>query len=108
MQRVPDETRTGVDPTAPLEVPAQPFQPTAPPEVPGQPVELNQSSPPRHMESDLKVHDPVCHMDLAIGEAVAQMDYDGRSYSFCSQECKEEFSRDPEGVLRREAAKVHG
>jgi YHS domain-containing protein len=39
--------------------------------------------------------DPVCKMEVNPASAEAQSDYSGQSLYFCSQECKEQFDRDP-------------
>lgn len=43
--------------------------------------------------------DPVCGMELDEKSALAEVKYEGRTYFFCSEECKEEFEDDPEGYL---------
>lgn len=44
----------------------------------------------------LSVHnDPVCGMDVAEDEAVANEVVDGTIYHFCSTGCHERFRRDP-------------
>jgi YHS domain-containing protein len=40
--------------------------------------------------------DPVCGMELSPGQVEAQSRYKGKAYSFCSQECKREFDKNPE------------
>jgi YHS domain-containing protein len=39
--------------------------------------------------------DPVCGMRVEEQEAEATSEYLGEEYYFCSEECKEEFDRDP-------------
>ena len=39
--------------------------------------------------------DPVCGMTVEESEAAATSEYDGRTYYFCSKDCKEEFDGDP-------------
>jgi YHS domain-containing protein len=39
--------------------------------------------------------DPVCHMQVDQHTAVAQSEFQGRRYYFCSPGCKEKFDRDP-------------
>ena len=43
-----------------------------------------------------KVKDPVCGMTIEPDDAVATVEYEGKTYYFCSQECKEAFEEDPE------------
>ncbi len=43
--------------------------------------------------------DPVCLMEIDETEARSQgltAEYHGRTYFFCSDQCKEDFDRDPE------------
>ena len=42
------------------------------------------------------VTDPVCRMEINPETAVAHMDYAGRTYHFCSDDCHEKFMADPE------------
>jgi YHS domain-containing protein len=39
--------------------------------------------------------DVVCGMEVDRESAPAQSEYQGRTYYFCAQSCKEEFDRDP-------------
>lgn len=41
------------------------------------------------------VKDPVCGMEIESSQAAAQTQYEGQSYFFCSNECKEQFEEDP-------------
>jgi 3-hydroxybutyryl-CoA dehydratase len=40
--------------------------------------------------------DPVCEMEVSAEDAVATSEYNGQTYHFCSQECKDSFDEDPE------------
>jgi YHS domain-containing protein len=40
--------------------------------------------------------DPVCGMTIEESEAQFKSDYDGRTFYFCSDGCKEQFDADPE------------
>jgi len=40
--------------------------------------------------------DPVCKMEISEEEASARLEYEGRTYLFCSPGCKEEFEKAPE------------
>jgi YHS domain-containing protein len=42
------------------------------------------------------VEDPVCGMQLMPEDAVAETEFGGQTYYFCSEECHEEFESDPE------------
>jgi len=43
--------------------------------------------------------DPVCGMELNPGQVVAESRYQGKTYSFCSQECKQKFDENPEAYV---------
>ncbi len=40
--------------------------------------------------------DPVCGMTIEETDAVATVDHDGTTYYFCSKDCAEEFTENPE------------
>lgn len=40
--------------------------------------------------------DPVCGMDIEPSHAAAKTEYQGKTYYFCSQSCRERFSTNPE------------
>ncbi|MFB3925509.1 MAG: YHS domain-containing protein [Syntrophales bacterium] len=42
------------------------------------------------------VIDPVCKMEIDEKKSRCRSEYNGKTYHFCSQECKEEFDEDPE------------
>ncbi len=42
------------------------------------------------------VKDPVCGMTIEEADAAATSEYRGRTYYFCSVDCKEEFDQNPE------------
>ncbi|MFB3918270.1 MAG: YHS domain-containing protein [Terriglobales bacterium] len=44
-------------------------------------------------------HDPVCGMELDEKRPAAETEYNGRTYYFCSENCKEEFQDDPESYI---------
>lgn len=39
--------------------------------------------------------DPVCGMTIEETDAVGTSEYEGKTYYFCSMDCKEEFDSDP-------------
>ena len=39
--------------------------------------------------------DPVCGMEVSADKAAAKEEYDGITYYFCSQYCRDEFVQDP-------------
>ncbi len=44
----------------------------------------------------MPVKDPVCGMTIQTQDAVATADHKGKTYHFCSQDCKSEFDANPE------------
>lgn len=40
-------------------------------------------------------YDPICGMQLEVGQILAEYTYFGRTYSFCSTECYEMFALTP-------------
>ena len=47
--------------------------------------------------------DPVCGMDVNEKSAPAKSEYDGKTYYFCSPNCREEFEDDPEQYIESAA-----
>jgi xanthine dehydrogenase accessory factor len=47
------------------------------------------------------VTDPVCGMDVVVGEAAATATHDGETYHFCGVGCREAFVDDPARFLER-------
>ena len=43
--------------------------------------------------------DPVCGMTIAESDAVDTVDHGGSTYSFCSQDCAEEFRENPDDYI---------
>jgi YHS domain-containing protein len=43
--------------------------------------------------------DPVCGMMVEESDAAATVEYDGKTYYFCSKDCAETFEEDPEDYL---------
>jgi len=42
------------------------------------------------------VKDPVCGMEIDADSAAAKMDYEGKTYYFCSMGCKRSFEKEPQ------------
>jgi YHS domain-containing protein len=40
--------------------------------------------------------DPVCGMTVSRGEEAGKSEYQGKTYFFCSEGCKERFDRNPQ------------
>jgi YHS domain-containing protein len=47
--------------------------------------------------------DPVCGMNVDENNAQYQTQYGGKKYSFCSQDCKTKFEKQPEQYARSAA-----
>jgi YHS domain-containing protein len=43
--------------------------------------------------------DPVCGMDVNESNPPAKTNYEGKTYYFCSEECKQDFEEDPEDFI---------
>lgn len=44
----------------------------------------------------MAVQDPVCGMRIEKEDAVARVEYGGKAYYFCSEDCRSEFEANPE------------
>ena len=51
--------------------------------------------------------DPVCGMEVTYETAQARSEYDGRTYYFCSLDCKEQFDQNPEQYITQEHGHHH-
>lgn len=52
-------------------------------------------------QEDERLFDPICGMWLALEQVAITYTYIGRTYSFCSVECRELFVRRPEAHVVR-------
>lgn len=43
----------------------------------------------------MKVEDPVCRMKFVMDRAAAKVEYERKTYYFCSEGCRAEFEADP-------------
>lgn len=43
----------------------------------------------------MKVHDEVCGMSIEMDDAVASVEFQGKTYSFCSDRCRRMFEEHP-------------
>ncbi len=50
------------------------------------------------------VTDPVCGMIVEREEAAGESEYQGQTYYFCCEECKELFDDDPTNYVNEETA----
>lgn len=46
-----------------------------------------------------KVHDPVCGMEKEKSEFKFTSEYQGKTYYFCSEQCKHMFEAEPRGYV---------
>jgi YHS domain-containing protein len=49
--------------------------------------------------------DPVCGIQVNEQQATAKSEYLGKTYSFCSQSCKQQFDQSPERYLNDPVAR---
>lgn len=49
----------------------------------------------------MKVTDPVCGMIIEDETAEARSTYEGKTYYFCSEDCKESFDANPEEYVTK-------
>lgn len=49
--------------------------------------------------------DPVCNMDVSPDDAAASYEYEGETYYFCSEKCRDKFQSDPKEVLEKKEKK---
>jgi Cu+-exporting ATPase len=47
-------------------------------------------------EATMEVRDPVCGMTFDESDAAAMLEYEGTTYHFCAEGCKEAFEEDPD------------
>lgn len=59
-----------------------------------------------HHHAEDSTVDPVCGMKVKKSEAKATYEYDGRTYYFCMEACKEKFVKDPEKYVKTDGEKV--
>jgi YHS domain-containing protein len=57
-------------------------------------------------QADATAVDPACGMSIKKSETKISIEYDGKTYFFCSQECKEKFLQDPEKYVNKDEEKV--
>lgn len=49
------------------------------------------------------VRDPVCKMEVDEQQSPVQSKFQGQTYHFCSQECKDKFDQNPQEFARKSA-----
>jgi Cu+-exporting ATPase len=50
--------------------------------------------------------DPVCRMQVDEQKAAGKSDYQGKTFYFCSETCKQQFDQNPTQYTSRQAAKL--
>lgn len=59
-----------------------------------------------HEHGEETVVDPVCGMTIKKSEAKATHEYNGKTYYFCMEGCKEKFVKNPENYVKEAGEKV--
>lgn len=54
----------------------------------------------KQQDNERTFKDPVCGMEVSRMTAVEEYGYQGKTYYFCSQACRETFEAEPEKYLR--------
>jgi len=49
------------------------------------------------------MRDPICNMEVDEQSAAGQSEYQGKTYYFCSEGCKEEFDQNPQHYANQAA-----
>lgn len=52
--------------------------------------------------------DPVCKKPLEPDDVIARIEYGGRTYAFCSEDCRQQFEESPAQYLAHEPTGVCG
>ncbi|AGK60332.1 hypothetical protein Asulf_00300 [Archaeoglobus sulfaticallidus PM70-1] len=55
-------------------------------------------------ETNDKTKDPVCGMVIDREKAVSKSEYMGKTYYFCSLDCKKTFDENPEKYLKKRSS----
>ena len=51
---------------------------------------------------DNSQRDPVCDMEIDENSAAGRAQYEGQTYYFCTQSCKDEFELNPQQYVNRD------
>lgn len=54
----------------------------------------------KHQGNEKAFKDPVCDMEVSRLTAIAETDYEGKTYYFCSDGCRDEFEAEPAKYLK--------
>ena len=66
----------------------------------------SEPEPETHKEGktmDNGQRDPVCNMEIDEQSAAGRAQYDGQTYYFCTQSCKDEFEQNPQRYVKQGA-----
>ncbi|MFC2170204.1 YHS domain-containing protein [Acidobacteriota bacterium] len=63
-------------------------------------MESHQGNHHSEEQAENKAVDPVCGMKIKKSDAKATPEFDGKSYYFCTEECKEKFEENPEEFVK--------
>ncbi len=55
----------------------------------------------KKQDNERNFKDPVCGMEVSRLTAIEEMEYQGKTYYFCSGGCREAFEAEPEKYLRQ-------
>ena len=55
-----------------------------------------------------QMRDPICNMEVDEQNAAGQSQYQGKTYYFCSEGCKEEFDQNPQQYANQDAQGAGG
>lgn len=61
----------------------------------------NQAQVKTKPSAPTKAIDPVCGMQITVGDQTPKYEYQGKTYYFCSDECKKRFADDPSKYLEK-------
>lgn len=54
----------------------------------------------KHQNDEKSYKDPVCGMEVSRLTAIAEAEYQGKTYFFCAEACREAFETAPEKYIR--------
>lgn len=46
--------------------------------------------------------DPVCGMVITVNETTFRSTFEGKTYYFCSQQCRDQFDKEPQQYVKHE------
>lgn len=55
-----------------------------------------------HAHAEDSAYDPTCSMKIKKTEAAATYEYNGETYYFCSEQCKDKFAQNPEKYIQEQ------